>query len=220
MNAPLPNPSVQDGRATCTGPRCPLYNPTQGGWCMVTQEPGQRDRTGAFRTCHPYIAQKEARARHSALSVLRVPCRIQQLPHARGLDLPAYETRFSAGMDVRAAVDGTVTVHPGCTVAIPTGLVIAVPEGFEIQVRPRSGFAKRHQITVGNSPGTIDADYRGQLWILVINHGTEPFEVTRGMRIAQLVLGRAPRAVWEVCEDLVGEATERGAGGLGSTGVA
>ena len=144
---------------------------------------------------------------------------ITRLPHAEGLDLPAYETSASAGMDLRAAVpvDAPVTLDPGNRALVDTGLKIALPEGYEGQVRPRSGLAHRHGITVLNSPGTIDADYRGEVKVLLVNHGREPFTVERGMRIAQLVVAQHARVEWVRREAL--DETVRGPGGFGSTGT-
>lgn len=145
-----------------------------------------------------------------------VPVRIQRLPHAEGLPLPAYETAGAAGMDVRAAVDAPLTLAPGAIALVPTGLVLEVPEGFEMQVRPRSGLAARHGITLPNSPATIDSDYRGEVRVIVQNLGAEPFVVERGARIAQLVLQRVPRVEWVEAERL--SDTARGPGGFGHTG--
>ncbi|PSQ70132.1 MAG: dUTP diphosphatase [Bacteroidetes bacterium QH_1_64_81] len=144
---------------------------------------------------------------------------ITRLPHAEGIDLPAYETSASAGMDLRAAVpvDAPVTLDPGNRALVDTGLKIALPEGYEGQVRPRSGLAHRHGVTVLNSPGTIDADYRGEVKVLLVNHGREPFTVERGMRIAQLVVARHARVEWVRREAL--DETVRGPGGFGSTGT-
>jgi dUTP pyrophosphatase len=141
------------------------------------------------------------------------------MSHADGLDLPAYETSASAGMDLRAAVPfgEPVTLDPGARDLVPTGLKIALPEGYEGQVRPRSGLAHRHGVTVLNSPGTIDADYRGEVKVLLINHGADPFTVERGMRIAQLVVARHARVSWVKQSAL--EETVRGPGGFGSTGT-
>ncbi len=140
------------------------------------------------------------------------------LPHFAGLALPAYETALSAGMDVRAAVPegAPVTLQPGQRDLIPTGLAIALPAGFEAQMRPRSGLALKHGITCLNSPGTIDADYRGELKVILINHGAEPFVIKRGERIAQIVIAPVTQGVWEIVETL--PETARGAGGFGSTG--
>ena len=146
---------------------------------------------------------------------------IHSLPHAEGLDLPAFATPHSAGMDLRAAIpDGeTWTLAPGERRLVPTGLSMAIPEGFEAQVRPRSGLALKHGLTVLNSPGTIDADYRGEVQVMLINHGQVPFELRRGERIAQMLV--APVVLWSwkpvaSTEDL--GATDRGTGGYGSTG--
>ena len=143
---------------------------------------------------------------------------VVRLPHARDLPLPAYATPGAAGLDLRAALpeDAPVALQPGERRLIPTGLSIALPEGYEAQVRPRSGLAVKHGVTCLNTPGTIDSDYRGEVHALLINHGPEPFEVRRGERIAQLVIARYERADWREVESL--SATERGAGGFGSTG--
>ena len=141
------------------------------------------------------------------------------LPHGEGLELPSYATEQSAGMDLRAALaaDEPVKLKPGERALIPTGLQIALPIGHEGQVRPRSGLSIRSGVTVLNAPGTIDADYRGEVKVILINHGEEPFVVRRGERIAQLVVARHERVEWNVAEEL--EATERGEGGFGSTGT-
>lgn len=144
-----------------------------------------------------------------------VPVRVRRLPHGQGLPLPAYATAGAAGMDVVSAED--VVIAPGARHAVATGLAMAIPPGFEIQVRPRSGLALRHGITVPNTPGTIDSDYRGELKVILINHGTTPFEVVRGDRIAQLVLAPVTRASWLEADSL--DQTDRGEGGFGSTGV-
>lgn len=143
-----------------------------------------------------------------------VPVAVRRLPHAEGLDLPAYATAGAAGMDVVAAED--ITLPPGARHAVATGLALAIPPGFEIQVRPRSGLALKHGITVPNTPGTIDSDYRGELKVILINHGHHPFEVRRGDRIAQLVLAPVTRAAWLEVDEL--DETARGEGGFGSTG--
>ncbi len=143
--------------------------------------------------------------------------RIHRLPHADGLPLPAYETTGAAGMDVRAAVEGPLTLAPGAIALVPTGLVLEVPEGFEMQVRPRSGLAARHGVTLPNSPATIDSDYRGEVRVIMQNLGTEPFVVERGARIAQMVLQRVPRVEWVEVEELTD--TARGARGFGHTGA-
>ena len=142
--------------------------------------------------------------------------RVQRLPHAGDLPLPAYETPGSAGMDVRAAVEAPLTLAPGAIALVPTGLVIEVPAGFEMQVRPRSGLAARHGLTLPNSPATIDSDYRGEVRVILQNLGAEPYVVERGARIAQFVLQRVPRVTWEEAGELSG--TTRGAGGFGHTG--
>lgn len=143
---------------------------------------------------------------------------IQQLPHAAGLDLPEYATAQSAGMDLRAAVpaEAPFTLRAGAYAIVPTGLQIALPPGYEAQVRPRSGLAAKHGVTVLNSPGTIDSDYRGECKVILINHGPADFVITRGERIAQMVIARHARVFWDQTESL--EDTERGAGGFGSTG--
>jgi len=144
--------------------------------------------------------------------------RIQRLPHAEDLAFPAYETSGSAGMDLRAAVaeDAPLTLEPGARALVPTGLKIALEPGFEAQVRPRSGLALKHGITCLNSPGTIDSDYRGEVGVILINHGQEPFVIRRGERIAQLVIARHEQA--ELVEVEALDDTARGAGGFGSTG--
>ena len=142
-----------------------------------------------------------------------------RLPHGEGLDLPAYETAGAAGMDLRAAVpEGQPTMlSPGSRALVPTGLVLEIPDGVEGQVRPRSGLALKHGITCLNTPGTIDSDYRGELKVILINHGDEDFAVTRGMRIAQMVIAPVVQARLE--ERTHAGATARGAGGFGSTGA-
>lgn len=149
---------------------------------------------------------------------MTVSIAIQQAPHAEGLPLPAYQTAHAAGLDLIAAVadDAPLTLEPGRTALVPTGLHIALPEGFEAQVRPRSGLAAKHGVTVLNAPGTIDADYRGEIGVLLINHGQAPFVVRRGERIAQLVIAKVEQAQWQQVETLPDSA--RGSGGFGSTG--
>ena len=144
--------------------------------------------------------------------------RVERLPHAAGLTLPAYETAGSAGMDLRAALaEGeTLVLEPGQRKLVPTGLKIALEPGFEAQVRPRSGLALKHGISAPNSPGTIDSDYRGEVGVILINHGELPFEIKRGDRIAQMVIARYEQAQMVEVETL--DETERGAGGFGSTG--
>jgi dUTP pyrophosphatase len=143
---------------------------------------------------------------------------VQQLPHAEGLALPAYQSSHAAGLDLLAAVpeQTPVVLAPGRHAMIPTGLIIALPDGFEAQVRPRSGLAAKHGVTVLNSPGTVDADYRGEINVLLINLGSEPFTIRRGERIAQMVVAPVTRA--ELVRAASLSSTERGSGGFGSTG--
>lgn len=148
---------------------------------------------------------------HSSNSV---PVPVMRLPHFEGLELPAYATDGAAGMDVLAAEE--VTLAPGARHAVATGLALAIPHGFEIQVRPRSGLALKHGIGVLNSPGTVDSDYRGEVKVILANHGDQPFRVRRGDRIAQLVLAPVTRASWLHVDEL--DETARGEGGFGSTG--
>jgi dUTP pyrophosphatase len=145
---------------------------------------------------------------------MTVSVEVKRLPHGAGLPLPAYATAGAAGMDVVSAE--SVTIAPGARHAVATGLALAIPEGYEIQVRPRSGLALKHGITVPNTPGTIDSDYRGELKVILINHGSEPFIIQRGDRVAQLVLAPVVQAAWDEVDEL--DATTRGAGGFGSTG--
>jgi len=142
---------------------------------------------------------------------------IQRLPHAQDLPLPAYATEGSAGLDLLAAVQSEIVLQPGHRTAVPTGIAIALPEGYEAQVRPRSGLALRHGITVLNAPGTIDSDYRGEVAAILINHGSEPFAIARGTKIAQLVIAAHARVEWNEQANL--DTTVRGAGGFGSTGL-
>ena len=144
--------------------------------------------------------------------------RVERLPHSEGLPLPAYETSGSAGMDLRAAVaEETPTIlAPGARALVPTGLKIALDPGYEAQVRPRSGLALKHGLTCLNSPGTIDSDYRGEVGVILINHGQEPFVIKRGERIAQLVVAKCEQAA--MIEVATLDETARGAGGFGSTG--
>jgi dUTP pyrophosphatase len=146
-----------------------------------------------------------------------VAIEVVRLPHAHGLPLPSYATEGAAGMDIVAAVSEPLVLAPGARALVPTGLRIAVPPGHELQVRPRSGLALKHGIVLPNSPGTIDEDYRGELQVIVLNAGADPFTVERGMRIAQAVLAPVTRAAWREVEAL-GESA-RGAGGFGSTGT-
>lgn len=144
---------------------------------------------------------------------------VVQLSHAKGLPLPAYETPLAAGMDLRAAVgdDAPLTLKPMARAMVPTGLSFAVPAGFEAQVRPRSGLAAKAGITCLNTPGTIDADYRGEVKVILINLGEEDFVIRRGDRIAQLVIAPVAAAAWQAVATL--DETARGAGGFGSTGA-
>jgi dUTP pyrophosphatase len=147
----------------------------------------------------------------------KISVAITTLPHASGLDLPTYATEHAAGMDVCAAVANDVVIEPGRRALIPTGLSIALPEGYEAQVRPRSGLALKNGITLLNSPGTIDADYRGEVGVILANLGSESFTVTRGMRIAQMVVAAYSRVEWDEVSELPQSA--RGTGGFGSTGI-
>lgn len=143
--------------------------------------------------------------------------KLMPLEHAVGLKLPTYATAQSAGMDLSAALEESFELGPGDRALIPTGLAIALPPGFEAQVRPRSGLAIKHGVTVLNTPGTIDADYRGEIKVCLINHGQDPFTIERGMRIAQMVVERHETIEWDVVKKL--EETDRGEGGFGSTGT-
>ena len=147
-------------------------------------------------------------------SLEEIPVRVMRLAHGDGLPLPAYATEGAAGMDVVSAED--VTLAPGARHAVATGLAVAIPPGFEIQVRPRSGLALKHGLSVPNTPGTIDSDYRGELKVIMINLGSEPFDIRRGDRVAQLVLAPVTRANWLEVDAL--DETARGEGGFGSTG--
>ncbi len=151
---------------------------------------------------------------------IRPTLKLVRLPHGEDLPLPAYETAGAAGMDLRAAVadDQPITLAPGQRALVPTGFVMEIPEGFEAQIRPRSGLAFKNGITCLNTPGTIDSDYRGEVKVLLINLGDQPFEITRGMRIAQTIIAPVTQ-VW-VQEATEASTTNRGAGGFGSTGVA
>jgi dUTP pyrophosphatase len=148
-----------------------------------------------------------------------VDVNVMRLPHGKDLPLPAYQSDSAAGMDLLAAVpaDAPLTIAPGKYAAVPTGLAIALPPGTEAQVRPRSGLARNHGVTVLNAPGTIDADYRGEIQALLINHGEAPFVITRGMRIAQLVMAQITRLKLVETDSL--DETARGIGGFGSTGT-
>lgn len=147
-----------------------------------------------------------------------VSIEIKRLPHSEGLPLPSYETEQAVGMDLRAALpeDNPMTLDPGKTAMVPTGLAMALPQGFESQVRPRSGLAAKFGVTVLNSPGTIDSDYRGEVKVILINHGPEAFVINRGDRIAQMVIAPVTQGILQETEELPD--TERGEGGFGSTG--
>lgn len=148
----------------------------------------------------------------------RITIEVQVLASAHGLPLPAYQTAHAAGMDLVAAIrdDAPMTLLPGHRALVPTGLIVAVPAGYEAQVRPRSGLALKHGITVLNAPGTVDADYRGEIGVILINHGAESFVIRRGERIAQMILAPVTRGNLVVAASL--SETERGSGGFGSTG--
>ncbi|HKU94785.1 MAG TPA: dUTP diphosphatase [Vineibacter sp.] len=146
-----------------------------------------------------------------------VTIEVKRLPHAADLPLPAYATAQAAGMDLLAAIDRDIVLSPLGRAIVPTGLQIALPPGFEAQVRPRSGLAAKNGVTVANAPGTIDADYRGEVGVILVNLSAEPFTITRGMRIAQMVIARHQQAQWREVETLA--ETARGTGGFGSTGT-
>lgn len=150
----------------------------------------------------------------------RITAQLMQLPHGKDLPLPSYETAEAAGMDMRAAVpeDAPLTLNPGARELVPTGFAMAIPPGFEAQIRPRSGLALKHGIGLVNAPGTVDSDYRGEIKIILINLGHEDFEISRGMRIAQMIIAPVLQVAIEPVESL--DDTARGAGGFGSTGVA
>lgn len=139
-----------------------------------------------------------------------------EIKNLRNIPLPNYATEDSAGMDLTAAIDTAIVVAPGKRLLVPTGIAIALPKGFEAQIRPRSGLAIKNGVTLVNSPGTIDADYRGEISVIVINHGEEPFTIEPGMRIAQMVISAYQRVTWNEVHNL--DSTVRGAGGFGSTG--
>jgi len=141
---------------------------------------------------------------------------IQKLPHGEGIDLPFYATTHAAGADLRAAVDADITIEPGTHALIKTGFAMALPDNYEAQIRPRSGLALKHGITVLNSPGTVDADYRGEVGVILINHGKEPFVVQRGDRIAQMIIAPFVQADFQQVDTL--SETRRGGGGFGSSG--
>jgi dUTP pyrophosphatase len=150
---------------------------------------------------------------------MSVDVRVKRLPHGKDLPLPTYQTASSAGLDLQAAIapQTTLVIEPGSRELVPTGLAIELPEGFEAQIRPRSGLALKKGVTLVNTPGTIDADYRGEIGVIVINHGAEPFEIVRGDRIAQMIVAPVVQARLVEVDDL--SSSDRGAGGFGSTGV-
>ncbi|MCP5080664.1 MAG: dUTP diphosphatase [Alphaproteobacteria bacterium] len=145
-----------------------------------------------------------------------VNIQVKRLPHGTGLPLPSYESEAAAGMDLRAAVSAPMRLEPGARALVPTGLAIALPAGFEAQVRPRSGLALKKGVTCLNTPGTIDADYRGEVGVILINHGAETFEIERGDRIAQLIIAPVTQGTWVEVDSL--DDTARGTGGFGSSG--
>ncbi len=149
------------------------------------------------------------------MSETTMTVQIKRLPHA--VDLPTYATADAAGADLFAAIDAPMTIAPGARALVPCGFAMALPSGVEAQIRPRSGLALKHGVTLMNAPGTIDADYRGEVAAILVNLGQAPFEVTRGMRIAQMVIAPAPQAAFRAVETL--DETARGAGGFGSTGT-
>jgi len=148
---------------------------------------------------------------------MQIEIAVKQLPHGKDMNLPAYATTHSAGMDLMAAIDQDITLAKGERKLIPTGLAIALPDGYEAQIRPRSGLALKNGVTVLNTPGTIDADYRGEIGIILINLGSEDFVITRGMRIAQMIIAPYIQGKFNLVDDL--DTTARGEGGFGSTGV-
>ncbi len=155
--------------------------------------------------------------RHNDNEINRVEVALLPHEHAVGLNLPTYATEDSAGMDLSAALDEEIELAPGQRALVPTGLSISLPPGYEAQIRPRSGLALKHGITVLNAPGTIDADYRGEIKVILANLGSEDFTIERGMRIAQMVVARHANVEWNIVESL--EETDRGTGGFGSTGT-
>ena len=146
-----------------------------------------------------------------------IPVQVTTLTHFQGLSLPAYATAGAAGLDLQAAIAEPMTVQPFARALVPTGICVAIPTGFEAQVRPRSGLALKQGLTVANAPGTIDSDYRGEIAVILLNTSAQPVVIERGMRIAQLVLAKVEQLSWQPVAAL--DATARGAGGFGSTGV-
>jgi dUTP pyrophosphatase len=147
---------------------------------------------------------------------MKIGIQIKRMPGTQDVPLPQYQSEDAVGMDLHAAVEAEVTIEPGAVTAIPCGFMMAVPRGYEAQVRPRSGLAAKNAISLANTPGTIDPDYRGEVKVLLINHGKEPFKVTRGMRVAQMVVMEVPRVEWMISDKL--PETRRGEGGFGHTG--
>jgi len=154
---------------------------------------------------------------HTQNAPVSVAVRLRRLPHADGLAPPAYASDGAAGLDVRAAIAADVAIAPGAIERVPTGFAVELPAGWELQIRPRSGLAAKHGVTLANSPATIDSDYRGEVFVALVNHGGVPFTIERGMRIAQFVPARVPRLEWIEADELSG--TARGAGGFGHTGT-
>lgn len=173
--------------------------------------------TPGTRACPPAETKaKHQRAGESRGPALSIPVQIKRLLHGAGIDLPAYQSQHAAGMDLHAAVADDLVIEPGCIALVPCGFAMAVPPGYEAQIRPRSGLATRHAISMPNTPGTIDADYRGEVKVPLINLSREPFTVTRNMRIAQMLVKPIYHVEWEQVEDL--PQTARGEGGFGHTG--
>ena len=147
----------------------------------------------------------------------KITVKFQRLAHAKDLALPSYATKGAAGMDIAAAIDQPICLQPGTIMAIPTGFAIELPAGYEAQIRPRSGLALKHGVTIANAPGTIDSDYRGEIAVILLNNGNQAFTITRGMRVAQMVLAAVTKRTPIEVDDL--DETERSAGGFGSTGL-
>lgn len=165
----------------------------------------------------PAVSENIARLPSSEMSLNDIEVAVRRLSGSDDLSLPAYETPQSAGLDLSAAIDADMVLAPGARAVVPTGLAIALPDGYEAQIRPRSGLAAKHGLTILNSPGTIDADYRGELKAIIINLGDEDFTITRGMRIAQMVIAPVTRIAWNPVAEL--SESQRGEGGFGSTGT-
>ena len=193
-----------------------------------THTPRQRGRRAAERATMRMVpndlksdmkASREWLDGFDSVPVVRpsVPVKVVQTENAKGLPLPEYATAGASGVDLVSAYDRSFSLHGGWRVCVPTGLKVAIPPGYELQIRPRSGLALKHGITVLNTPGTIDEDYRGEIGVILINHGTEPFVIERGMRIAQAVLAPVTRLHWVPVDTL--DDTARGTGGFGSSGL-